>query len=398
MSYPLGAFGTPGSVNLGTLTIRWWAGFEDFRVLRMCLTSPAPFPYIDKRTFAGTFAIMTKRISIKDVAQRASVSYQTVSKVLNGHKHVASDTADRIWEAARELGYRPNHNARNLRTQRSRMIGYSWEPEKPNQVNPVLDLFLTSMVEEAEAAGYHLLPFPFRHGENMVAGYRELIDSGRVDGFVLSSMNYHDPRARFLLERGFPFVVFGRSDPELDFPYVDVDGAAGLYSSTKFLIEHGHRRVAIIGWPEDSRVGNDRMSGYLAALNTAGLPVDQELIAHVEGTFEAALAVTEQWLAREADYRPTAIVTVSDTMAIGAIHAGQARGLTIGRDLAVIGFDDSPLAQYLWPPLSSIRQPIRDVGRKCVEVLVALMEGKTPAERQVLLQPELLIRRSSSLD
>lgn len=345
-----------------------------------------------------TFAYMTKRVSIKDVAVKAGVSYQTVSKVLNGQIHVLPETADRIWKSARLLGYRPNHNARNLRAQRSRLIGYSWEPEKPDQANPILDVFLTSMVEEAEAAGYHLLPFPFRQGDNQLTGYEELIDSGRVDGFVISSINYRDPRAKYLLERQFPFVAFGRSSPDLDFPYVDVDGAAGLYSSTQHLIARGHRRIALLGWSEDSRVGNDRMSGYLAALNTAGLPVDQELIAHVEGTYEAALAVTEHWLSREADRRPTAIVTVVDTMAIGAIQAGQARGLTIGRDLAVIGFDDSPLAQYLWPPLSSVRQPIRGVGRKCVEMLVALMEGKAPAERQVLLQPELLIRQSSSLD
>jgi DNA-binding LacI/PurR family transcriptional regulator len=338
---------------------------------------------------------MKKRISIKDVATRASVSYQTVSKVINGQIHVSPETADRIWEAAHQLGYQPHHNARNLRAQRSRMIGYSWAPSKPNQANHILDMFLTSMVEEAEAAGYHLLPFPYREGEAQVTGYRELIDSGRVDGFVISSVGYHDPRAHFLCEREFPFVAFGRPDPELDFPYVDVDNAAGMRQATEHLIAQGHRRIAALAWPENSRVGDERLGGYLAALKNAGLEVGPELIARVKGEFESALAATERWLAMAADRRPTGIVAFNDEMAIGAIHAGQKHGLSIGNELAIAGFDDAPMSQYLWPPLTTVRQPIREAGRKCVEMLVALLEGRELAERQVLLKPELIVRASA---
>ncbi|MBI5830113.1 MAG: LacI family DNA-binding transcriptional regulator [Chloroflexi bacterium] len=340
---------------------------------------------------------MKKRVSIKDVAKRADVSYQTVSKVLNDKAHVLPETAERVWQAARHLGYRPHHNARNLRAQRSRMIGYSWVPEKPNQANHILDMFLTSMVEVAKAAGYHLLPFPYREGDDGVVGYRELIDTGRVDGFILSSMNYEDPRARFLLEQQFPFVAFGRSNPEMDFPYVDVDGASGLQLATEHLISQGHRRIAVLAWPEHSRVGDDRLQGYQAAMNAAGLPTDPDLIARGENNFERARDATGRWLTWDADRRPTGIVALTDIMAIGAIHAGQARSLTIGRDLAIVGFDDAPMAQYLWPPLTSVRQPTREAGRKCVELLVALIEGKELAARQVLLQPELIVRQSSSL-
>jgi len=338
---------------------------------------------------------MTKRITIKDVAARARVSYQTVSKVMNQRTHVLPETEARIWEAARALGYTPHHAARNLRAQRTRMIGYSWVPARPGEVNSILDEFITSMVEEAEAAGYHLLPFPYREGDDQVNGYRELIDAGKVDGFVLSSVNYHDPRVRFLLERQFPFVAFGRSDPELDFPYVDVDGATGLRLITEHLIAQGHRRIAALAWPEDSRVGNDRMEGYFAALNAAGLAIDPDLIARGEGSFDFGREATERWLEWEGDRRPTGIVALNDAMAIGAMHAGQARGLMIGRDLAVVGFDDSPMAQYLSPPLMTVRQPIREVGRKCAELLVALLEGRTPLERQVLLRPELIVRASA---
>jgi DNA-binding LacI/PurR family transcriptional regulator len=338
---------------------------------------------------------MPKRITIKHVAARAGVSYQTVSKVINGRAHVSPKTESRVWDAAQVLGYKPNHNARSLRAQRSQMLGYSWVPTRHDQVNSILDEFLTSMVEEAEAAGYHLLPFPYREGDDQVSGYRELIDTGKVDGFVLSSVNYHDPRVRFLLERQFPFVAFGRSDPELDFPYVDVDGATGLRLVTEHLIARGHRRIAALAWPEYSRVGDDRMEGYFAALAAAGLPVDPDLIARGEGSYQFGRSATERWLAWEADRRPTAVVALNDAMAIGAMHAGQARGLAIGRDLAVTGFDDSPMAQYLAPPLTSVRQPIQQVGRKCVEILTGLLEGHAPVERQVLLQPELIVRASA---
>src|SRR6266508_986953 len=212
---------------------------------------------------------MTSKATLKQVATRAGVSYQTVSKVLNKQAQVSKETEKRIHEAVRELGYRPNQIARNMRDKRSFMIGYSWAQTSLNQVNHILGQFLTSMVREAEAAGYHLLPFPFREGDALVEGYRELIDTGRVDGFVLSSVNYNDPRINFLLERKIPFVAFGRSNPELDFPYVDVDGFDGVCQVMQYLILHGHQRIAVVAWPEDSRVGNERLRGYFDAMQAA---------------------------------------------------------------------------------------------------------------------------------
>lgn len=339
--------------------------------------------------------VMKKRVTIKDVASKAGVAYQTVSKVMNGRAHVLPDTEARIWAAAQELGYKPNHNARNLRTQRSRMIGYSWSSSETEQPNHILHMFLTSMVSEAELAGYHLLPFPYREGEDQVAGYRELIDSGRVDAFVITSVNYADPRANFLVEQNFPFVAFGRSGAHDHFPYVDVDGAAGLRLATEHLISRGHRRIAVLAWPETSRTGNDRLSGYLDAMRSASLEVRPDLIARGDWKFEFGYTATERWLTCSPEQRPTAIVAVSDIMAVGAIHAAQSRGLTIGRELAVAGFDDVPMAEYLWPPLTSVRQPIREAGRKCVEILAALLAGQVPAQPQVLLQPELIVRASA---
>ncbi len=338
---------------------------------------------------------MKRRVTLKDVAAQAGVTYQTVSKVINGHARVLPATEARIRSASHALGYKPNHSARSLRAQRSLMIGYSWVPSRPGQFNHILDTFLSSMVQEAEAAGYHLLPFPYKEDSDQVNAYGELIDAGRVDGFVISSVNYDDPRVAFLQEHQFPFVTFGRAGPDAPNAFVDVDGAAGLYLATQHLLKLGHTRIAALAWPQASRVGNDRMSGYVRALAEAGLTADPELIARGHGSFEQGLAATTRWLAWPAASRPTGLVALDDTLAIGAMHAAQAHGWTPGRQISVVGFDDSPMAQYLWPPLTSVAQPIRAAGRKCVEMLVALMRGQAPPQTQVLLEPELILRQTA---
>ncbi len=338
---------------------------------------------------------MPSKATLKQVADRVGVSYQTVSKVLNKQAQVSKETEQRILEAVRELGYRPNQIARNMRAKRSFMIGYSWAQTSPDQVNHILDQFLTSMVQEAEAAGYHLLPFPFREGDGLVDAYRELIDTGRVDGFVLSSVNYDDPRIAFLIERNFPFVAFGRSNPELDFPYVDVDGFAGLHQAMQHLLSRGHQCIAVIGWPEDSRVGNERMRAYFESMDAAGFKTRPEWVERGEGSFEFGREATSRLLSLESANRPTAIVTLNDTQAIGALHAARDHGADVGRDIVVIGFDDAPMSQYLFPALTTIRQPIHEAGRKCVEILVSLMKGEEPPERHSLLMPSLVLRASA---
>jgi DNA-binding LacI/PurR family transcriptional regulator len=336
-----------------------------------------------------------KKITLKEVAERAGVSYQTVSKVLNRQGQVSRETEQRILEAVGELGYRPNQIARNMRAKRSFMIGYSWVPTTPNQVNHILDQFLSSMVLEAEAAGYHLLPFPFREGDAHVDDYRELINTGRVDGFVLSSVNYNEPRIEFLLEQKFPFVAFGRSNPELDFPYVDIDGANGLCQAVEYLISRSHRKIAVVGWPEDSRVGNERLRGYSEAMRDGDLDVCPEWVERGKGTFEFGREAALRLLALPDPLRPTAIVALNDTQAIGALHAAREHGMEVGKDISIIGFDDAPMSQFLLPPMTTVRQPIREAGRKCVEMLVTLMRGDSLLERQTLLQPELIIRASA---
>jgi DNA-binding LacI/PurR family transcriptional regulator len=334
-------------------------------------------------------------VTLKEVAARAGVSYQTVSKVLNRKVQVSRETEVRILQAVEELGYRPNQIARNMRVQRSFMIGYSWERTSPDQVNHILDQFLTSMVEEAQAAGYHVLPFPYQQGEAHVNDYRDLIGTGRVDSFVLSSINYDDPRISFLIEREFPFVAFGRSNPQLDFCYVDVDGGDGIRQAVEYLIHCGHRHIGAIAWPEDSRVGNERLSGYLVAMGAANITIHPQWIQRGQGDYEFGIDACHRLLELAPADRPTAMITLNDTQAIGAMHAVQECNLQVGKDIAIIGFDDAPMSQYVQPALTTIRQPIRLAGRKCVEMVVSLMDESQPEERHVLLKPKLIVRASA---
>ncbi|MBI1295821.1 LacI family DNA-binding transcriptional regulator [bacterium] len=343
---------------------------------------------------------MSRKPTLKDVAAAAGVSYQTVSKVLNGQGNVGQETHERILKAVDELSYRPNITARGLRNQATRLIGYSWKPMPPDQANPILDRFLSSLVKAAENAGYHVLLFPSQENDDdIAANYRELVRTNRVDGFILSSTNYDDERIRFLLDAEFPFVAFGRSNPDWAFDYIDVDGRAGIRAATRHLSEQGHSRIALLTWPgatkAKSRAGTSRTNGYYDAMNEAQLPIDPAWTREALGIFKHGFEQTQLLLMLPEDRRPTAVVAVDDQLAIGAMHAALESGLRIGAQFGVTGFDDTPGVQLLRPALTSVRQPIWDVGQRIVEVLVGLIQGAPTEQTQILLEPELIVRESS---
>jgi DNA-binding LacI/PurR family transcriptional regulator len=338
---------------------------------------------------------LAAKVTLKEVAARAEVSYQTVSKVLNNQVQVSEETDARIRKAVEELGYRPNLIARSMRSQRNRLIGYSWEPMPPNQLNPILDQFLQSLAQAADQAGYHLLISPFRPGESWLDAYADLIDTRRVDGFVISSVDYNDPRLHFLQERSFPFVSFGRSNPEWDFPWVEVDGGLGMRMVVEHLLKNQRRRIAIVAWPPESRVGQNRMDGLLEALIAAGLVPQKQWIFRGEGSYENGYRFAFDLLRGPVDQRPDAFIAFNDPMAIGIARAVDDLGLSVGKDVAVTGFDDTPMLQYLPTPLTSVRQPTWEVGKYIMNMLIKIIEGEPVDERHILLAPELIVRRSS---
>ncbi len=339
-----------------------------------------------------------QRVTLKEVASSAGVSYQTVSKVINHQVHISKETEARIWQAVRDLGYHPNYTARSLRSRRSFTIGYSWPPTPPDHANPILDQFLQSMFMAAEERGYYLLCFPYHDDPvKMLATYSELVNTSRVDGFILSSVEYDDPRILLLQESNSPFVAFGRSNPEMVFPWIDVDGGQGIYLAVKHLLAAGHSKIAALAWPKESRVGNNRMEGYFNALEHAGISPESEWIKRGQGNFSFGFQAMQELLDLPKTTRPTALITLNDPMAIGALQAAKERGLQIGGEFAIAGFDDSPMVQYLDPPLTSVRQPVWEVGQRIIPMLLEYIEhGYPPEPPCVLINPQLIVRSSTS--
>jgi DNA-binding LacI/PurR family transcriptional regulator len=330
--------------------------------------------------------------TLADVAELAGVSRQTVSNAVNNPDLLREDTLLRVQHAIEELGYSPNRAARNLRTRSSHLIGMRINPAQEGTANATMDRFVHSLVEASREAGYHVLLFAGSL-EDPLAGYDDLLRSTAVDAFVVTDTYLGNPQATWLESRRAPFVAFGRpwDHPDAGHPWVDVDGAAGADLATTHLLERGHERIAWIGWRKDSRIGEDRRAGWTRALRSRGLPTTG-LASRVEDTIASGREASAVLLD---EARPTAFVCASDTLAMGVLHTLDDRGLAPGRDVAVVGFDDSQVAQVVPPGLTSVRQPLEDVAVEIVNALEGLLGHPPVVGPGVLLTPTLAVRGSS---
>ena len=337
------------------------------------------------------------RPTLEDVARHAGVSRQTVSNVLNSPQVVRAETLSRVRQAIDELDYRPNLAARRMRTHRSHLLALRMEPLRDGINGVVLDRFLHALTEHAQTLGYRIMLFTAQDDAGEIEGYEQLIAAHEIDAFVLSSTHHGDRRTAWLRERDLRFVTFGRPwGDEAAHDWVDVDGSVGTAAATDHLAAQGHRRIGFVGWPEGSGVGDDRRAGWARALADLGLP-RLGLDEAVPDAVESGLAAARLLLDRPEPV--TAIVCASDSLAVGALGAVRERGLVPGRDVGIVGFDDTVLAQALG--LSSVAQPIDAVAEACVSRLVALLDPSTPGTTSAtdptsLLAPALVVRASST--
>jgi DNA-binding LacI/PurR family transcriptional regulator len=330
--------------------------------------------------------------TILDVAEAASVSRQTVSNVINAPERVRPSTRARVQAAIADLGYHPNRVARNLQAQSSSLIGYQvFDGGDRLWADFVLDRFLHNLTAAAGERGKHLLLFA--EGDDPLDIHERLFQTRTVDGFVLAETVYDDERVPYLTARDIPFVTFGRTGYDQPYSYVDVDGAAGTRSATRHLRERGHRRIAFLGWPEGSVSGDQRALGYRQGLEEAAITPDPRY--DLRGVNDLSTGGRALLHLLDLPEPPTAVVAASDLLAAGVLDAARARGLRVGTDLAVVGFDDSPVAPYLSPPLTTMRQPLEEVGAQVVQVLASRIGGAPPDESGVLLAPVLVERASA---
>src|SRR5215831_5927496 len=250
------------------------------------------------------------RVTLKDVAKRAGVSYQTVSKVLSNKGTVALATDARIRHVAAELGYQPNISAHNLRKQRSNLIGYAWRRTPDGEPHPLLDRFLYHTATIAESYHFKILPFLIdaTDDSNDVSIYRALYDRGQVEGFLLDATNYDDPRIAYLIDQQIPYASFGRANDTWPFWWVDVDSTYGMELVVNHLVERGHRRIALITWQTGSMTGEFREQGYRRGLQKAGIEFDSDWLVRGEHSTQTGALGAAKLLNLPAERRPTAIV------------------------------------------------------------------------------------------
>ncbi len=332
--------------------------------------------------------------TLATVAEAAGVSRQTVSNALNSPDLLRPDTLERVQQAIADLGYTPNRAARNLRTRASHFVGLRLDPAVEGSISGLMDRFLHSLVESCKEAGLHVLLFTAEDVNDPLDGYEELLGSAAVDAFVVTDTYRGNPQAAWLEERQVPFVAFGRpwKDPQARFPWVDVDGRAGVGLAVDHLADRGHERIAWVGWQKTSYIGEDRRSGWVDRMHDRGLSTTR-LSARGDDAIEFGTRAAHALLDTE---NPTAFVCVSDTVATGVLQALADRGRRPGPDdVAVVGFDDSLPAQVIPPGLTSVRQPLEEVAVQIVRLLEDRLAMRHSAEPHVILAPELRLRGTS---
>ncbi|MFI7217600.1 LacI family DNA-binding transcriptional regulator [Micromonospora maritima] len=331
-----------------------------------------------------------QRPTLEAVARRAGVSRATVSRVVNGSTTVAESIQQAVRRAVEELGYVPNLAARSLVTQRTDSIALVM-PEAATRVfsdDQVFPGIIRGAAQELEAADKQLVLML----AGSPAGHErvERYTTGRhVDGVLFASLHGEDPLPGRLARLGIPVVCGGRPLDGGDVPYVDVDHTGGVATAVEHLIATGRRRVATIAGPQDMVAGIERLIGYRTTVTAAGLP---ELVAFGDFTRESGTAAMRELLA--ADPELDAVFAASDLMAHAAMRALREAGRRVPDDVAVIGFDDIETAAYTEPPLTTVRQPIVELGRSMTRQLLRIAAGEE-VEQALVLPTELVVRESA---
>jgi DNA-binding LacI/PurR family transcriptional regulator len=324
-----------------------------------------------------------KPANLHDVARRAGVSHQTVSRVINGHPSLRPDTRDRVLAAIAELGYRPNATARALATRTSRTVGVVSSGDPNYGPSSTMSGFTSACRNAGYAVQVATVPAVDRASWH--AGVSDLVDRG-VDGVVVVAARVAELAAARDLTINQPLVlVTSGFAPQIS--TVSVDQVAGAALATQHLIDHGHRSIRYLAGPDDFNDAGARLDGWQAAMARAGLEVRAPLVGDwsARAGYELGVALAD-------DLSFTGVVSGNDQMALGLIHALSDAGIAVPGDVSVVGFDDIPEAEHFLPPLTTIRQDFAEVGRQTMGLMLDLLAEHQP--RSVSIAPQLISRRS----
>ena len=327
-------------------------------------------------------------MTIGDVAAQAGVSIATVSKVINGRYGVAPATLERVQAVIDELGYESSLVARSLRSRRTNVLGIVVADIEP---------FSAELLKGAGAAirerGYELIVYSGSgHGKDHSGWERRYISrlgGTLTDGIILVTPTVVD------VDDGTPLVAVDPHTGPSSLPSVHSDNLAGAITATRHLLELGHRRIGFLAGRPDLESARQREQGYCRALSDAGLPVDTNLIRVGDYELEMSQEPARQLLTL--DDRPTAVFAANDLSAMQTMHVARTLGLAIPHDVSVVGFDNIPESALIEPPLTTIDQSIQEMGRRAVELLIAVIEGETGLTQQITLPTRLVVRQSTGV-
>ncbi|MBT1094345.1 LacI family DNA-binding transcriptional regulator [Streptomyces sp. Tu102] len=333
-----------------------------------------------------------RRPTIKTVAARAGVGRTTVSRVVNGSHLVSADARSRVLAAIKELNYVPNSVARGLVTSRTDAVALVI-PESASRLGS--EPFFAALirgVSQALADRRTQLQLMLVRDQAEREQLTESVAERRVDGVLLVSVHSDDPLPAMLEEMGLPTVLAGRRDADERLSYVHADNAGGATEAVRHLLRSGRKKVATIAGPLDMDVGRSRLDGWRVAHEEAGLSAPETLVEVGDFSWESGSQAMRSLLERAPDL--DAVFAASDLMAIGALEELRRQKRQVPGDVAVVGFEDSPHARWTNPPLTTVRQPVEELGSTMVRILADITEQG--AERQQLMLPtELVVRESS---
>ncbi|KQX42259.1 MULTISPECIES: LacI family DNA-binding transcriptional regulator [unclassified Ensifer] len=335
---------------------------------------------------------MSERPKIKDIAERAGVSVATVSRALSGSSLVTDETRQRINALARELNYRPNVSARNLRTRRSMSVLLVVR----DVGNPFYLEILKGVEATAREAGYAVLMGNTENDPDREVEYFNMLRDGHADGMILMTGKLPPPEPGESADLShLPVVIALEMIEGSGFPHVQIDNVAAAEAAVDHLIALGHRRIAHIAGPLPEVMALRRRDGYRAAMKAAGLAVPEGYEVRGDYLLESGEACASDLFALPEP--PTAIFAANDEMAYGAIHALRRLGRDVPGDVSVVGFDDLYLSKAFYPPLTTVSQPRADIGRTAMsQLLNVLSDGDVAAEPAIVLPTTLNIRGSTA--
>lgn len=334
-----------------------------------------------------------RRVTSREVAARAGVSRTTVSFVMNGVQSdkISPTTRTRVLDAARELGYVPDAAARSLVSGKTGTIGLVVSRAEHIGVDAFIPQTIYGLSRASAMHGYRLL-IETAEEEGLTYDYDQLVRAKQIDGLVVLNPDPHDQRLDALVSTGYPVSMIG-SFPHPDAVAVSIDSVTAMDEATTHLIRLGHREVGFIHYRaiRDLSSGG-RFRGYRSALEREGLPVDERLVR--SGDYSAKSGYRAMQSLLSGGSRPTAVVTGNDTIAIGVISAISDAGLRVPDDIAIVGFDDIPLARFISPPLTTVRVPAPEMADMCGQQIVNLIEGRAIEQRKRVFPTQLVIRAS----